>query len=51
MANMTSDQIKEIFDRVLGWPREDQEKVARCVRELEQWREGDESDDLGGTHR
>jgi hypothetical protein len=39
---MTKEQVKEILDRVLAWPQEDQEKVARFVRQVEQAR----SDDL-----
>jgi hypothetical protein len=39
MATMTRDQVKEILDRVLSWPADDQEKVARFVREVEQRRD------------
>ena len=35
---MTRVQVKEIFERVLDWPADDQEKLGRFVRELEQWR-------------
>ena len=42
---MTKDQVKEILDRVLSWPQEDQEKVARFVRQVEQWRDSDEITD------
>jgi hypothetical protein len=36
---MTKDQVKEILDRVLSWPADDQEKVARFVREVEERRD------------
>jgi hypothetical protein len=39
MATMTRDQVKEILDRVLAWPADDQEKVARFVREVEERRD------------
>jgi hypothetical protein len=38
---MTREQMKEILDRVLTWPTDDQEKVAQFVREVEQLRAGD----------
>jgi hypothetical protein len=41
---MTKDQVKEILDRVLTWPEEDQEKVARFVQQVEARREDDISE-------
>ena len=39
---MTKDQVKELLDRVLTWPEDDQEKLAQFVREVEQLRAGDD---------
>jgi hypothetical protein len=39
---MTRDQFKEILNRVLTWPPDEQEKVARFVREVEQRRADDD---------
>jgi hypothetical protein len=35
---MTNDDVKEILNRVLNWPADDQTKIVRFVRELEEWR-------------
>jgi hypothetical protein len=42
---MTRDRVKEILDRVLSWPADDQEKVARFVCEVEQQRADDDITD------
>ena len=42
---MTKDQVKEILDRVLNWPLEDQEKVARFARQVEQRQGADDITD------
>lgn len=42
---MTKEQVKEILDRVLTWPQQDQEKVARFVRQVEQARGDDITDE------
>ena len=42
---MTKDQVREILDRVLTWPADDQEKVARFVHEVEQRRAGNDITD------
>jgi hypothetical protein len=36
---MTRGEVKEIINRVLNWPADDQAKFVRFVRELEQWHE------------
>ena len=46
---MTEDQVREILDRVLNWPPEDQEKFSRFIGELEQWRAGEDAADLGSA--
>jgi hypothetical protein len=42
---MTRNQVKEILDRVLTWPQEDQEKVARFAYAVEQHRADEEITD------
>ena len=42
---MTKEQVKEILDRVLTWPQEDQEKVARFAREVGLRRDADDITD------
>jgi len=37
---MTREQVKEIVDRVLSWPEEDQEELAEIAREIEERRAG-----------
>jgi hypothetical protein len=39
---MTKEQLKEILEDVLTWPAEDQERVARFVRSIEQVRANDD---------
>ena len=38
LIHMTRDQLKEILDRVLAWPADDQERLARVVQEIEELR-------------
>jgi hypothetical protein len=45
VSAMTKDQIKELLDRVLSWPPDDQERVAQFVREVERRRSGDDITD------
>jgi Tfp pilus assembly protein PilO len=33
---MTKNELREIFDRLLRWPPEDQEKVARVVDQIDE---------------
>ena len=42
IADVKKDDVKAVLDRVLTWPPDDQEKVARFVREVEQRRADDD---------
>jgi hypothetical protein len=42
---MTKQQVKDILDRVLAWSPEDQERVARFVRQVEEGLSPDEITD------
>jgi hypothetical protein len=42
IADMKNDDVKAVLGRVLSWPADDQEKVARFVREVEQRRADDD---------
>jgi hypothetical protein len=42
---MTKEQVKAILDRVLTWPEDEQERVARFVREVERRRGDDDITD------
>jgi hypothetical protein len=42
---MTKEQMKDILDRVLTWPPDDQERLTRFVHEVEQRRTGDDITD------
>ena len=39
---MTKEQMKDILDRVLTWPPDDQERLTQFVQEVEQRRAGDD---------
>jgi hypothetical protein len=41
IADMKKDDVKAVLGRVLTWPPDEQEKVARFVREVEQRRADD----------
>ena len=42
---MTKQQVKDILDRVLSWPEEDQERVARFAQAVERLLGDDITDD------
>jgi hypothetical protein len=42
---MTRNRLRDILDRVLTWPPDDQERLTRFVDEVEQRRAGDDITD------
>jgi hypothetical protein len=38
---MSRNPVKDILERVLDWPTEDQAKLARIIRDIEEWRSAD----------
>jgi hypothetical protein len=42
---MTRNQVKEMLERVVAWPPEDQERLARFLDEIEQRHAGDDITD------
>jgi len=42
---MTRDEVRDILNRVLTWPPDDQERLARFVHEIERRRAGDDITD------
>jgi hypothetical protein len=44
---MTKEQVKEILDRVLTWPKVDQERVARFARQVVRVRDDDDISEDG----
>jgi hypothetical protein len=42
LTRMTTDQVKEVLDRVLTWPREAQEELVQSALEIERRRVGDD---------
>ncbi len=42
---MTREEVREILDRVLTWPADEQEKIAQIVCAIEQLRAGDDITD------
>jgi len=39
MRALVGAEVKEVLDRVLSWPADDQAKIVRFVLEFQQWRE------------
>ncbi len=44
-SRMTRDEVRDILNRVLTWPPDDQERLARFVHEIERRRAGDDITD------